>query len=556
MGSQCTTDVLILPVVCKDTNFLYLRKIMPEISENSTRIARNTILLYFRMLLLMCIGLFTSRVVLNSLGVDDFGIYGAVGGVVMLFTVVTNSVSQSISRYITWHLGLGQTASKRAFSQVPNPSGDSLPQAGKDDNLHRVFSTAVLMQLIFCALLLILTETAGLWWVNNKMSIPADRYSAANWVLQCSMGVLMVNLVSVPFNATIISHERMDVFAWISIGEAVLKLAVALLIFFSPVDKLKLYAVLLLAVALLVRFTYGAVCRRLFDETRGRVVFDMKLLKEMTSFASWNVLGSSTYVVNTQGVTQLVNVFFGVAVNAARSVAFQVENIIKQFVNNLLTAINPQITKSLASSNKAYCFELVGKGVKYSGLILLALGIPLVLEAPELLRLWLKNVPAGSVVFTRLTLICVFAETLFSTLLVLIQADGRIKGYYLVTSAIALLCFALSWAAFAAGFPAYVSYILYALVFLLIDVVRLIYARRLTGLPVWPFAKESLLPVICVGVLGSILPVAAHFLLPQGGLRLLVVLLAELISLPALCWFLAFTPGERSYLSSKVLKRS
>lgn len=499
---------------------------MPEISENSRRIARNTILLYFRMLLLMVIGLFTSRVVLQSLGVDDYGIYGAVGGVVMLFTVVTNSVSQSISRYITWHLGTGTS-------------------------LHRVFSTAVLMQLIFCVLLLILTETAGLWWVNQKMNIPVGRYEAANWVLQCSMGVLMVSLLSVPYNATIISHERMDLFAWISLGEAVLKLGVALSLVLSPGDKLKLYALLMLAVSILVRLAYGICCRRLFPETRGRMVFDRKLLREMTSFAGWNVLGSSAYIVNTQGVNQLVNIFFGVAVNGARQVVLQVENILKQFVSNFLTALNPQITKSYAASNKSYSFELVGKGVKYSGLILLTLGLPLVLETPELLHLWLGKVPAHSVVFTRLAVLCLFVDLMLNPLLTLIQADGRIKGYYLVSSSVALLCFAASWVAFAAGAPAFVSYLFFAFAYLLVDVVKVVYARRLAGYPVRALLDEALIPVVEVAILASALPLLLHFMIPQAGWRLLAVLAAEVLVIPAVCWERALTQGERDFVLRK-----
>ena len=532
MGSQCTTDVLILQKVHKDTNFLYLRKIMPEISENSRRIARNTILLYFRMLLLMLIGLFTSRVVLNSLGIDDYGIYGAVGGVVMLFTVVTNSVSQSISRYITWHLGRSGSA-------------------GSGDDLHRVFSSAVVMQLAFCVLLLVLTETAGLWWLNQKMNIPDGRREAAFWVLQCSMGVLMVNLLSVPFNATIISHERMDLFAWISLGEAVLKLGVALLIFFSAFDKLKLYAVLMLCVALLVRLAYGLVCRRLFPETRGRMVLDGPLLKRMTAFAGWNVLGSGAYIVNTQGINQMVNIFFGVAVNGARSIALQVENILKQFVTNFLTALNPQITKSLAASEKQYSFELVSKGVKFSGLILLALGLPLLLEAPILLHLWLGNVPGHSVIFVRLTVFCILADLLLNPLLTIIQADGRIKGYYIVSSAVAMLCFAASWAAFAAGAPAYSSYIFFTLAYLLVDCIKVVYARRLTGYSFGQLMREALLPVAAAAVLASLVPVLLHFVLPCGWWRLLAVLAAELLILPPVCWAVALTPGEKHFVFRK-----
>lgn len=509
---------------------------MPEISDNSRRIARNTILLYFRMLLLMAIGLYTSRVVLQSLGIDDYGIYGAVGGVVMLFTVVTNSVSQSISRYITWHLGLG----------------GSQPQGSKDDNLHRVFSTAVLMQLIFCVLLLVLTETAGLWWVNHKMNIPPGRYEAANWVLQCSMGVLMVSLLSVPYNATIISHERMDLFAWISLGEAVLKLAVALMLVLSPGDKLKLYAVLMLAVAVLVRLTYGLCCSRLFPETRGRIVFDRKLLKEMTSFAGWNVLGSGAYIVNTQGVNQLVNIFFGVAFNGARHVALQVENILKQFVSNFLTALNPQITKSYAASNKGYAFELVGKGVKYSGLILLTLGLPLVLEAPELLHLWLKDVPAHSVVFTRLTVLCLLVDLMLNPLLTLIQADGRIKSYYLVSSSVALLCFAASWVAFAAGAPAFVSYLFFAMAYLLVDVVKIVFARRLAGYTFRALLDDALLPLTATAVSVSGALVLLHLIIPAPGWRLLAVLFAEMLLVPYVCWECALTRGEREFVLRKI----
>ena len=500
---------------------------MPEISENSRRIAKNTVLLYFRMLLLMIIGLFTSRVVLDALGADDYGVYGAVGGLVMMFTVITNSVSQSISRYITWHLG----------------------SAGGD--LHRVFSTAVIMQLVFCAILFILTETLGVWWLENRMNIPPASKDAARWVLQCSMGVLMVSLLSVPFNATIISHERMDVFAWISIGEAVLKLTVAFLIAGSAGGRLRLYAVLMLAVAVAVRLAYGLVCRRLFAETRGRPVFDGRLLREMTSFAGWNVLGSGAYIVNTQGVNQVVNIFFGVAVNSARSLALQVENIVKQFVSNLLTALNPQITKSYASGNRSYSFELVGKGVKYSGVILLALGLPLLLEAPELLRLWLKTVPEHTAVFTRLTVFCITADLLFNPLLTLIQADGRVKGYYLVSSAVALLAFAASWIAFSAGAPAFCSYIFFAAVYFLVDGIKIVYARRLSGYSLRQLFNDALGPVLVAALLTSALPLLLHFLMPEGVWRVLAVLAATAVCIVPVCWRVVLTGGEREFVLRK-----
>ena len=529
---------------------------MERISENSRRIAKNTILLYFRMLLLMCIGLFTSRVVLQSLGVEDYGVYGAVGGLVMLFTVITNSVSQSISRYITWHLGSTDSWRRRPVPLSPenlgkSRQGDRSPEPAAGSTLHRVFSTAVLMQLFFCAVLLLLTETLGVWWLQNKMNIPDGRMVAAHWVLQCSMAVLMVNLLSVPFNATIISHERMDVFAWISIGEALLKLAVALLLMFSPADKLITYAVLMLVVAVLVRLAYGITCRRLFPETRGRVCFDGSLLKEMTAFAGWNMLGSGAYIINTQGINQLVNIFFGVAVNGARLVALQVENIIKQFVTNFLTALNPQITKSYASGSRDYSFQLVSKGVKISGLILAAIGIPLLLEAPVLLELWLGKVPEFAVVFTRLTLFCVLADLLFNPLLTLIQADGRVKGYYLLSSGVALLSFALSWIAFRAGWGAYVAYVFFFAVYLLVDAIKVVYAKRLTGYPVGMLLKDALGPVAVVTLLSAVVPCLCHFAITSPLWRLLAVVGAELLLMPALCWSFALTEGEKEFCMRK-----
>ena len=524
---------------------------MPPISENSRRIAKNTVLLYFRMLLLMFIGLFTSRVVLKALGVEDYGVYGAVGGLVMLFTVVTNSVSQSISRYITWHLGVRY---RQTAVGTPENLGKSRPDLCPPDaanRLHRVFSTAVVMQLLFCVLLLILTETLGLWWLNGHMNIPADRYGAAHWVLQCSMGVLMVNLLSVPFNATIISHERMDVFAWISIAEALLKLGVALLLVLSPADKLVTYAVLMLGVAVLVRMAYGITCRRLFPETRGRMVFDGKLLKEMTAFAGWNVLGSGAYIVNTQGINQLVNIFFGVALNGARLVATQVENIIKQFVSNFLTALNPQITKSYAAGDKSYSFELVNKGIKFSGLILTLIGIPLVLEAPTLLRLWLGDVPDFAVSFTRLTVLCILADMLFNPLVTLIQADGRVKGYYLVSSAVALLAFAASWIAFKAGAPAEISYLFFAAVYFVVDVIKVLYARKLSGYSAERLFEEALGPVVAVAILASALPLSLHFIVHAPGWRLLAVFAVTVLFFPEFCWRYALTSGEREFVLRK-----
>ena len=503
----------------------------PTVSANSRRVARNTVFLYFRMLLMMFIGLFTSRIVLKALGVDDYGIYGAVGGIVTMFTVITNSISQSISRYMT--VGLGK--------------GDS-------EKLKRVFSTAVIIQILFCAVVLLLTETLGLWWLHSHMKIPAGRMGAAQWVLQCSMGVLMVNLMSVPFNATIIAHEKMGAYALISILEAVLKLALVALLYFLGGDKLKIYAVLMLAVSLIVRLTYSLYCHHFFKESRGPLVFDRGLLREMTGFAGWNVMGSGAYLFNTQGVNLMSNWFFGVGVNAARLVATQVENIVKQFVNNFLTAINPQITKNYVGGNKEYSFILVSKGVKFSCLVMLVFLVPLEFETGTLLRLWLGDVPEYSMAFVRLMLLGLFADMAFNPLLTLIQADGRIRVYYIVSSLVGMLVFALSWLAFSRGAEPYVSYILFAAVYSAVDIIKLCTVRRLAGFPVWDFLKETVLPLLGAAVVSAAASLLVWMFVDQSLPRVLLTVLAGWAGLAATAWNLCLTKGEKKFFMSKICR--
>lgn len=501
-----------------------------DISANSTRVARNTVLLYFRMILLMLIGLFTARIVLKALGSDDYGVYGVVGGIVTMFTVVTASLSQAISRYITYELGKG------------DPS-----------KLRRIFATSVVVQLIFCAVILVLTETLGLWWLNCRMDIPAGRLGAANWVLQCSMGVLMVNLLSVPFNATIIAHEKMGAFAYISILEAVLKLSVALMLSICGSDKLILYAILMLAVAAIVRFAYGAYCHRHFNESRGGLVFDRKLVREMTSFAGWNCLGSGAYVINTQGVNQMVNVFFGVGANAARLVTSQVENIVKQFVSNFLTALNPQITKSYAAGDNAYCHELVCKGSKFSFLVMLFFTLPLMYEAPVLLDIWLDgNTPEQSSTFVRLMLLGLMADMVCNPLLTLIQATGNVKRYYIATSLTAILVFVVSWVAFAMGAGAEFPYVAFAAVYLIVDLEKMFFARAQTAFPLWQFFREAVLPCLFVSLIGISVTLPLWLAMPAGNGRSWTLVAVSVLAVCLASWFIALTPGERDFFKKRL----
>lgn len=485
------------------------------------------------MLLLMLIGLFTSRVVFRTLGIADYGVYNAVGGVVTVFTFLTASVSAAISRFLAVGLGEGDPA-----------------------RLRRIFSTGVLIQLGFAALLVVLVETAGVWWLNNRMDIPAERMDAARWVLQCAMGVLVVNLLAVPYNAAIIAHERMSAFAVISIGEAVLKLTVALLLYFSSYDKLITYAVLMVGVAVLVRAAYGFYCRRHFAESRGRLVWDGALVREMTAFAGWSFFGSSAYVFNTQGANQVVNLFFGVAVNAARGLALQVENIIKQFVTNFLTALNPQITKSWAAGQKDYCFELVRKGVKYSWLVILFFAVPILGAGELLLHFWLgpdKPLPPHTATFLYLTLACLLVDLGSNPLLTLVQATGRVRRYYLLTGLTSYLGLPLVWLAFKLGAGPEWAYLVFAVVYLAVSVERVAVARRLAGFPVRPFVALSI-RLFALSVVVLEVPIILINMIAAPGLRLFFGSVFGWTLMAFGTWEFLLTPGERAVVFNKVAK--
>ena len=500
-----------------------------QISENSRRIAKNTLLLYFRMLLMMFIGLFTSRIVLKALGVEDYGVYNAVGGVVTVFTFLTNSLSSAISRYLSFEIGRSDMA-----------------------RLKKVFSTSVVLQMAISLLIVILVETAGLWFLNHRMVIPDGRMEAARWVLHCSLGILVITLMSVPFNATIIAHEKMSAFAAISVVEAFLKIGVALLLYVSAFDKLKTYAVLMLAVALAVRFCYGLYCKRYFEESRGRLVFDGSLTREMAGMAGWNFFGSSGFVLNTQGVNIVTNLFFGVAVNAARGIAAQVEGIVKQFVTNFLTALNPQITKSWAVGNREYCFELVGKGIKFAYLVVLLFALPVAFEAEKLLQIWLGDVPDLSAIFVRLVIVGLMVDIVTNPLTILALATGNVRRFYLVTGGVSYLVLPVVWILFKCGAPAFWAYVVFIAGYFLVSCCKLWVLHGQIDFPVGEFLRKVVLRLLLVTAVSAVLPLAVWMAMPQGWPRLIVVCLLSVACVALAAYAFALTRGEREFVLAKL----
>lgn len=497
--------------------------------ENSKRIAKNTMLLYIRMLFTMFVGLFTSRVILNTLGIDDYGIHNVVGGVVAMFSFFTSSLSAAISRFLTYELGKGNI-----------------------ERLKTIFSTSVNVLLLISLFVVALAEILGVWFLNEKLNIPSERLDAANWVLQCSIITFILSLISVPYNAAIIAHERMKAFAYISVLEVTLKLVIAYLLYVSPFDKLKSYAVLLVFVALIVRVVYGIYCKRHFEESKYQMVYDKKLLKEMTGFAGWNLMGSGAYLLNTQGVNIITNLFFGVAVNAARGIATQVDGVVKQFVTNFMTAINPQITKSYAAGDKEYMFTLICRSSKYSFFLMLFFAIPFMYETEMILWVWLKNVPDHAALFLRLTMLGSLLDILGNSTANAAWATGRVKRYYIIIGGVGSLVFPISLLLFTLGMPAYISYVVFIIVYIALVFIKLYIIRGLLNFPVRRYYSEVFARIIPVSLLSLVVPGILFCYMHSSLVRMVCIILLGAISTVLVIYQVGLEKSEKELVTIKI----
>lgn len=501
--------------------------------ENQTldnkRIAKNTLLLYVRTVFVMAISLFTSRVVLAALGIDDYGIYNVIGGIVAMFNVISGALSGSISRFITFELGHGDA-----------------------ERLKRIFSTSIHIQVGISLLVLLLGETIGIWFLNAKMNIPAERLTAANWVLQCSLITFVINLLSVPYNAVIIAHEKMSFFAYVSILEVVLKLVIVYLLYVSIWDKLIVYSLLLVLVAAIIRFVYGVYCNRNFPETRYQRVHDRALLHEMASFAGWGFFTNAAYMFNTQGVNILINLFFGVGVNAARGVAVQVETAMMKFVNDFTTALNPQITKSYATGNLEAMNMLVIRGAKFSYFLLFAISLPVLMETEYILSLWLEEVPAHTSTFIRLAVIGTMIDRLGNTGYTACMATGTIRRYVLWVTLVGCLVFPITYVVYKLGAPVETTYIVFACVYAGVDGVRLWMMRLLLKFPVQTFVREVVGRILLVSFLSCIFPMLIICVMETSFCRLLVSIFVCLVSSFSIIYGVGLSKHERTILHDKV----
>ncbi len=486
-------------------------------------------MLYFRMIITMVVSLYTSRIVLSTLGVEDFGIYNVVGGFVIMFGFINNSMAAATQRYLAYEIG------KKDIIQLRN-----------------VFSMSINIHILIASLIFILAETVGLWFVNSQLTIPIDRMAAARWVYQFSILTLMVNMISVPYNAMIIAHERMNVFAWVSIVEVSLKLLIVFTLLWVDFDKLKFYAVLTFSVALFIRFIYGFYCNRKFNESKFKYYWNKSLFITLINYAGWNLWGNAAGVMMGQGVNILLNIFFGPAVNAARGIAYQVRGAINQFVQNFQMAINPQIIKSFAADNLKYMHQLVFQGAKYSFFLLFILSAPIILETEIILKLWLKTVPEYTVIFTKLVIINILIDSISGPLMTSAQASGKIKLYQGVVGGLLILNLPISY--FFLKFEYSPEITLY--VSICISIISL-YARLsiispLVQLKITSFIKEVIIRILEVVIIAIIIPLIIKINFDEGYTRLLLSGLSSFILTGITIYYVGMKRNEQIFFKSKL----
>ena len=504
---------------------------MEEKESANKRIAKNTLFMYFRMIFVMVVALFTSRIVLKSLGVVDYGIYGVVGGLVGMFSIFSNSMSVAIQRFITFELGKGDL-----------------------ERVKKIFSTSVTIQIIIAVILMIAAESVGFWFIQNKMVIPTERIDAAIMVMHCSVITFGIGLISVPYNAEIIAHEKMSAFAYISIYEVLAKVLACYFLYCIDTDKLVLWAIMLAFIQFTVRVIYGCYCKAHFEECKYIPILDKTIFKDIFGFAGWSSFGLVALTCYTQGLDMVLNVFFGPVVNAARSIAYQVQTAVQSFSTNFQVAMNPQIIGSYARNELGRMHNLLFSGTRFCFFLLLLLSLPIFLETPYILSLWLGEYPDHTVNFIRLLLLLITFDSSFGGPISTAQtATGKIKIYQIVVGGIMLLILPLSYFILKIWhtIPETV-YIVYLCVVFVAHIARMIIIRPMIQLSLRRYLEEVVIPILLVTIVSLPMPIIAYYLVDNNSAwSFILISLVSVVSVSASVYLVGLKKTERSLLKEK-----
>ena len=505
---------------------------MTEISANNNRIAKNTLLLYIRMFFMLLISLYTSRVVLSTLGIVDYGINNVVGGVITMLGFLTGSLSAASSRYITYDLGKGDMAA-----------------------LKKTFGNILSIHFILAAIALVVGETLGLWFMSTQLQIPPEREIAAMWIYQCSILSFILAVISVPYNATIIAHEKMSAFAYISIADAILKLLIVYLLVIIPYDKLIIYAILYFCIQAFDRIIYGIYCSRHFEETHTRLKYDSNLFREIFAFAGWTMNGNLAVIGYTQGLNILLNIFFGPAVNAARGIAVQVQGVCQQFCNNFQMALNPQLTKNYAQGDLENMHRLLVKSSKFSFYILFFIVLPLMFKADFVLKLWLGIVPEHTVTFLRLILIVGLLYTLSNPIIVSVHATGKLKKFQLIEGTMLLTIVPIAYILlkFFGIRPEYV-FVVHIVIELCTQYARLRIVLPMIGMKLENYFRSVIKPILLVVILSPWLPFITNAAVPGEWISFFTVCIICVLCIFGCVYLIGCTNSERMFIKEKLSK--
>lgn len=502
------------------------------ISSNK-RIARNTGLLYFRMLLVMLVTLYTTRIVLDALGKVDFGIYNVVGGFVVMMAFFNSTLTATCQRYFSYEIG------RENFEE-----------------LSKIFKLNMTTYILFVLLVILIAETLGLWFVNTQLtSIPPDRMVATNWVYQFSIITVVATGIAIPYNALIISHEEMDVYAYISIFEVMLKVGVALLISISSTDKLFFYAALLALSRVLVTASYYVYCRRKFPESRYSFFWNKQKFKEIVSYSGWHLIGAVSVMVRNQGVNVLLGTFFSPVVNAARGLAFQVMIAVESLTNSFYTAVRPQIYKYYGTGEIDKMNHLVCWSSKLCFYLVAVLAFPLLFNTEFVLSLWLKKIPDYTVLFTQLVLINTIIDSLNGPAIAAALATGRIRNFELITGILMIFNLPVSYLFLRLGYSPQITMLVSISISLITIVVRAFILDKMVALRVSYYLREVVLPLLLVSLLSPILPYLLSGMISHAWANFFCVTLLSIVTLTLFTFYLAFSAKERASILSFVRRR-
>ena len=498
---------------------------MHQAEPTTRRIAHNTLMLYLRTLLSVAVGLYTSRVVLQTLGIDDYGIYGLVGGIVSLFGFLNTSMEGATSRFITYDLGLDNA-----------------------ENLKHTFSAAFQSHLFIAFIVILFAETLGLWFVNNQLNIPQERYFAANCIYQLSIISAVIGITQAPYSAVLLAHEQMDIYAWFEILNAVLKLFIVWLLQLATFDKLIFYGILSFAVTFLIRSVYRIYCHRHYPESHPCLVWKPGIIQKMLSFAGWNLYADASVTIRQQGVNILINRFFGVALNAACSIAAIVQGTVWTCGYYVLAAFRPQITKQYAKGNFVLMQQMMSNSLRFTLFFFMLVSVPVILCMPTLMSLWLGKVPEYAIIIAQILLIDNLFGLINHTFYIGIQSHGDIRKFSIVNGTLKLLCLPSIYLLLRVAAHPAIPFTFNVVVLIVITFLNL---RLLKGkIPqlelkalLWPMSMVFFLGVVCLLI---VLPL--HFYLKEGLLHLSSVSFSYIFLLALGAYYLLFDKKERLIL--------